>query len=203
MKRILLVIDVQNDFCPGGTLAVADGAKIIPEINTLMREGSFDHIIATQDWHPESHTSFAVSHDKQPFDVIDVSYGQQVLWPVHCVRGTSGAAFHPALDQKPIQHILRKGYRREIDSYSGFFENDKATATGLHGLILSFAPVEQIELVIAGIATDVCVLNTAMDAKKILRYPDVLVVTDACAGVSESGTIKALSDMREAGIRLL
>ena len=203
MKKILLVIDVQNDFCPGGSLAVEDGAKIIPAINMLMTEGSFDHIIATQDWHPVTHISFASSHNKQPFEMIDVSYGKQMLWPVHCVQGTSGADFHPALDQKPIQHILRKGYRKEIDSYSGFFENDKTTATGLHGLLTSFAPVERIELVIAGIATDVCVFNTAMDAKNILHYPDVSIAKRACAGVSESGTVNALSAMREAGILLM
>jgi nicotinamidase/pyrazinamidase len=200
MKRILLVIDVQNDFCPGGSLAVADGQKIIPHINLLMTRGRFAAVIATQDWHPAGHVSFAGTHGKKPFAAIRVNYGEQVLWPEHCVQGTAGAEFHPALDTRPVRFIVRKGCRRDVDSYSGFFENDKTTDTGLAGLAAGIAGGEECELVLAGIATDVCVLATALDAKERLGYRNVTLVGDACAGVTADGAAAAMARARKAGI---
>jgi nicotinamidase/pyrazinamidase len=200
MKKVLIIVDVQNDFCPGGSLAVEEGARIIPVINTLALSNAFDVVIATQDWHPAGHISFADTHRKQPFESIQAPYGDQMLWPVHCVQGTAGAALHPDLDTRPIHYIIRKGYRREIDSYSAFFENDKVTATGLAGLIDCMVDKNNCELVITGIATDVCVFNTAVDAKKILSYPNVSVVRDASAGVTGQGTVQAYESFLKNGI---
>lgn len=203
MFKVLIVVDVQNDFCPGGNLAVAAGRGIIPGINRIMRHGGFDVIIATQDWHPAGHISFAAVHGKKPFDVIDAAYGKQMLWPEHCVQGRPGAEFHADLDTGPVQFIVRKGYRTGIDSYSGFFENDKKTDTGLFGIIERLAGKEPVELTITGIATDVCVFNTAMDAKTILHAAEVRVVEDACAGVTPDGTARALDAMRAGGIAVI
>ena len=138
MKRddrdILIIVDVQNDFCPGGALAVPQGDQIVPAVNRLAAE--FAHVVLTQDWHPRGHASFASSHPgKQPFDTIDVSYGEQILWPDHCVQGTRGAEFHPDLDVPHAELVLRKGFRPAIDSYSAFFENDHRTPTGLVGYL--------------------------------------------------------------------
>src|SRR5579883_3253889 len=130
----LIVVDVQNDFCPGGALAVPDGDAIIPAINRLIGDGR--HVVLTQDWHPRGHGSFASSHPgKRPFDTVTLAYGPQVLWPDHCVQGTPGAAFHPRLDLTTAELVVRKGYRGEIDSYSAFFENDRKTPTGLGGYL--------------------------------------------------------------------
>lgn len=199
MNDYLIVVDVQNDFCPGGNLAVEDGDRIIPNINRLMNSGKFDRIIATQDWHPEGHISFASTHGKEVFESIDVDYGPQVLWPVHCVMNTPGAEFRPSLDQSNIQFIVRKGYRQNVDSYSGFLENDKVTETGLAGLL----PYDNIkrDIYICGIATDVCVYNTAIDA--IDEYGKVFVVVDASAGVAEEGVNDALDNMRKFGIQIV
>jgi len=196
MKNVLLTIDCQRDFCPGGNLAVADGDKIIPVINKITKN-NFDMVIATQDWHPENHISFASNHGKNPFDVVDVSYGKQMLWPNHCVQGTSGAEFHPGLDTKPIRFIIRKGMNKDIDSYSAFLENDHNTETGLFQLI-----PEGSDIYICGIATDVCVFYTALDTKKGF-YSNVFVVEDACAGVTPEGSKKALEHMKEAGIKII
>ena len=131
-NQALIVIDIQNDFCPGGALAVAGGDEIIPMVNALMDE--FQIVVLTQDWHPEGHSSFAASHPgAEPFSLIDMPYGPQVLWPVHCVQGSGGAAFHPALRTDPAHLVIRKGFRPQIDSYSAFYENDRVTPTGLDG----------------------------------------------------------------------
>ena len=193
----LIVIDVQNDFCPGGALAVPGGDEIVPGINALMAD--FGAVILTQDWHPADHSSFASNHPgKQPFEVIEMPYGPQVLWPDHCVQGSIGADFHPDLDTIPADLVIRKGFRPGIDSYSAFFENDHTTPTGLHGYLQERGLKR---LVMAGLATDFCVNFSAVDAAK-LGY-DVTVRLDLCRAIDLDGSLDAaLEGMREAGVRL-
>lgn len=193
MKKVLIIVDVQNDFCPGGSLAVAEGAAIIPAINRLTGSRQFDIIVATQDWHPKGHISFAAEYGAEPFSFNKAA--GQVVWPVHCVQGTTGADFHPDLDLNPVQFILRKGMNKSLDSYSGFIENDKQTETGLFRLI----PANS-EVYVCGIASDVCVFNTAMDAVKG-HYSNVFYVKDASAGVSPEGVAEAEDKMNQAGIK--
>ena len=197
MTEALIVIDVQNDFCPGGALAVADGDAIVPGINALMRE--FDAVVLTQDWHPAGHSSFATSHaGKGPFEVIEASYGPQVLWPDHCVQGSDGAAFHPALETDPADLIVRKGFRAQIDSYSAFFENDQATPTGLEGY-LHTRGIKRLTMV--GLATDFCVHYSAVDAAK-LGF-DVTVRQDLCRAIDLDGSLAAAETaMAAAGVAL-
>lgn len=197
MNKVLIIVDVQNDFCPGGNLAVDKGNDIIPIVNKITSNVKFDMVIATQDWHPEDHISFASNHGKNPFDVIDVAYGKQMLWPTHCVQGTKGAEFHPGLNIKPIRFIIRKGMNKDIDSYSAFLENDHNTETGLFQLI-----PEGSDIYICGIATDVCVFYTALDAKKGF-YSDIFIIEDASAGVTMDGSKKAIEHMKEAGIKII
>jgi nicotinamidase/pyrazinamidase len=194
-RDILLIVDVQNDFCPGGALAVPEGDAIVPAINRLAT--SFAHVILTQDWHPRGHASFASSHpDKRPFDAIEVSYGTQILWPDHCVQGTQGAAFHPNLDVPHAELVLRKGFRSAIDSYSAFRENDRRTATGLAGY-LKERGVERITL--CGLATDFCVAFSAIDARQ--AGFEVSVVTSACRAIDiDSSLAHAMRSMGEAGV---
>ena len=196
MAQALLVIDVQNDFCPGGALAVEDGDAVVPEINRMI--GDFETVIYTQDWHPADHLSFAAQHDgAEPFSVTQMPYGPQVLWPVHCVQGSRGAAFHEDLDLKG-DLIIRKGFRREIDSYSAFFENDHATPTGLDGHLRD--PGND-KVVLAGLATDFCVAYSAIDAAK--QGFDVTVAMAACRGINLDGSLaKAEGDMVQAGVTL-
>ncbi|HMB91884.1 MAG TPA: bifunctional nicotinamidase/pyrazinamidase [Rhodothermales bacterium] len=196
--KALLVIDVQNDFCPGGSLAVPDGDAIIPHVNGLA--SSFEHVILTQDWHPQGHHSFASSHaDRQPYDTVDLAYGEQVLWPDHCVQGTRGAAFHPALHQDRAELILRKGFRRTIDSYSAFFENDQKTPTGLAGYLRERS-IDTLYLV--GLATDFCVKWSALDGKR-LGF-EVYVVEEAVRGIDTQGSLaRAWDEMREAGVQIV
>jgi nicotinamidase/pyrazinamidase len=202
MKRderdVLVVIDVQNDFCPGGALAVPQGDQIVPAVNRLA--GEFAHVVLTQDWHPRGHASFASSHPgKQPFDTIDVSYGQQILWPDHCVQGTRGAAFHPHLAVPHAELVLRKGFRAAIDSYSAFFENDRRTPTGLVAY-LTERRFERITL--CGLATDFCVFYSALDGRH--AGFEVTVATDACRGINVDGSLdRAMRSMKEAGVTLL
>ncbi len=193
----LIVIDVQNDFCPGGALAVPGGDEIVPGINALMAD--FGAVILTQDWHPADHSSFASNHPgKQPFEVIEMPYGPQVLWPDHCIQGSDGADFHPDLDTIPADLVIRKGFRSGIDSYSAFFENDHTTPTGLHGYLQERGLKR---LVMAGLATDFCVNFSAVDAAK-LGY-DVTVRLDLCRAIDLDGSLDAaLKGMREAGARL-
>ncbi|WP_146584641.1 bifunctional nicotinamidase/pyrazinamidase [Puniceibacterium confluentis] len=194
----LIVIDVQNDFCSGGALAVPDGDAVVAPINELM--SGFDAVILTQDWHPAGHSSFASQHPgKEPLDSIEMPYGPQVLWPDHCIQGTRGAAFHPALNLDPADLILRKGYRRDIDSYSAFFENDHATPTGLDGYLRSRG-IDTVTL--TGLAYDFCVFYSAIDAAR-LGY-DVTVLSAATRGIDVGGSLAAArSAMQEAGIELI
>ena len=196
-NQALIVIDVQNDFCPGGALAVAGGDQIIEAINDLA--GAFQAVIFTQDWHPPDHSSFATNHDgKAPFESIAMPYGPQVLWPVHCVQGSPGAAFHARLRTEPADLIVRKGFRAGIDSYSAFFENDHSTATGLHGYLQNRG-IDALTLV--GLATDFCVNYSAVDAAK-LGYA-VTVSENACRAIDLDGSLKAAHDaMRAAGVVL-
>jgi nicotinamidase/pyrazinamidase len=197
--RVLLVIDVQNDFCPGGALAVAGGDAVVPVINRLMP--FFPRVVATQDWHPWNHVSFASSHiGKKPLDVVDVGGIQQVLWPDHCVQGTPGAQLHPALEGGRIQLVLRKGLREKLDSYSAFFENDHTTDTGLRFYLEG---LRAGEIFVCGLATDYCVLASAMDARR-LGF-SVTLVRDACRGVDfpKGSVAKALATMEEAGVRVV
>lgn len=197
MTHALIVIDVQNDFCPGGALAVAGGDEIVPGINALMSE--FAAVILTQDWHPAGHSSFASSHaGKAPFEVTGMPYGPQVLWPDHCVQGTPGAAFHAGLDTDRADMIVRKGYNPAIDSYSAFFENDHETPTGLHGY-LQTRGIDRLTM--AGLATDFCVNFSAVDAAR-LGY-DVTVRTDLCRAIDLDGSLAAAVDgMTAAGVTL-
>jgi nicotinamidase/pyrazinamidase len=202
MKRddrdVLVIVDVQNDFCPGGALAVPQGDEIVPVVNQLA--GQFAHVVLTQDWHPRGHASFASSHTgKQPFETIDLSYGEQILWPDHCVQGTRGAAFHPALDVSRAELVLRKGSRTAIDSYSAFFENDHRTPTGLAGY-LNERRFERITL--CGLATDFCVLFSAIDGRQ--AGFEVTVVTAACRSIDIDGSLdRAMRSMNENGVTLL
>jgi len=199
MDSVLIIVDVQNDFCSGGSLAVPESDKIIPNINKILINSEFNLVVATQDWHPRNHISFASQHKgKAVFETISVEYGDQVLWPDHCIKGTKGAELRLSLNQNPIQFILRKGYHANIDSYSAFFENDKKTETKLQKLIyFPRAPA----IYIVGIATDVCVLNTAIDA---LKYSSkVYMVKDACAGVVPEKALEALDKMSNFGVQII
>ncbi|HAW45703.1 MAG TPA: bifunctional nicotinamidase/pyrazinamidase [Roseovarius sp.] len=197
MTAALLVIDVQNDFCPGGALAVPGGDEIVPKINALMTD--FKEIILTQDWHPAGHSSFASEHPgKAPFETVEMEYGTQVLWPDHCVQGSHGGAFHPDLDTAPAHLIIRKGMSLKIDSYSAFFENDRATHTGLDGYLQTRGVTK---LVMVGLATDFCVQFSALDAAK-LGYR-VTVRRDLCRAIDLDGSLaQAEVAMREAGVTL-
>ncbi len=191
----LLAVDLQNDFCPpAGTLAVPEGDTIVPLINRLMQV--FDHTILTQDWHPAHHLSFASSHpEKQPFQTIELPYGEQILWPDHCVQGSTGAAFRSDLEKDPAELILRKGFRREIDSYSAFYENDHVTPTGLTGYLRERG-INRIYL--AGLATDFCVHWSAVDGCK--EGFEVLVIEDATRGIDTNGSLAdAWEKMKAAG----
>lgn len=196
MTQALIVIDLQNDFCPGGALAVAGGDEIVPGINALMDD--FDTVIATQDWHPAGHSSFASSHGADPMSVTEMPYGPQVLWPDHCIIGSAGAAFHADLNSDRADMIIRKGYNPAIDSYSAFFENDKTTPTGLRGYLDTRGIAE---LTMVGLATDFCVNYSAVDAAK-LGYA-VTVRTDLCRAIDFDGSLTAALDgMRAAGVRV-
>jgi len=196
MTHALLVIDVQNDFCPGGALAVPDGDVIVLGINALMDD--FGAVILTQDWHPAGHSSFASSHHAEPMSMTQMPYGPQVLWPDHCVQGTHGAAFHQDLRADRADMIIRKGVNPTIDSYSAFFENDRATPTGLEGYLRTRG-ITQLTLV--GLATDFCVNYSAVDAAK-LGF-EVEVRMDLCRAIDFDGSLDAAkAGMIAAGVRL-
>ena len=198
VNNCLIITDIQNDFCPGGALAVAEGDKIIPIVNALARK--FDKVVATQDWHPPGHASFASTHNKEPYDIITIEEIQQVLWPEHCVTGSFGADFHKDLDLREVDLIIRKGSDLNIDSYSTFLENDKKTVTGLHYYLKGFSIQD---LYICGLATDYCVYYSAMDAKEMGFK--VGVILDACRGIDvPAGNIAAAVErMKERGIRIM
>jgi nicotinamidase/pyrazinamidase len=182
---VLLVVDVQKDFCPGGKLAVPRGDEVVPSINRIA--GRFPHVILTQDWHPAGHHSFASSHaGRQPYDTIEAAYGPQILWPDHCVQATRGAQFHDDLQISRAEMVLRKGFRPTIDSYSAFYENDRTTATGLAGYLRERGLTR---VFLAGLAFDFCVRYSAEDARKG-RF-DVIVIEDACRGIDVAGSVAA------------
>ena len=194
----LIVVDVQNDFCPGGALAVPEGERVVAPINRLIE--TFETVILTQDWHPPGHLSFASSHAGQtPFATIEMAYGPQTLWPEHCVQGTAGADFHPALAWTRAQLVIRKGFRGPIDSYSAFFENDHTTPTGLAGYLRERGVSN---VVLAGLATDFCVGYSAIDAARLDFRASV--VTDASRAIDLNGSLaEAERQMRQAGAELI
>jgi nicotinamidase/pyrazinamidase len=194
----LVVIDVQNDFCPGGALAVAGGDEIIPVVNRLIAE--HEHVVLTQDWHPAGHSSFASSHaGKNPFETVEMGYGTQTLWPDHCVQGTPGAEFHPGLAWTKAELVIRKGFRSAIDSYSAFFENDRKTPTGLAGYLRERGITR---LTLCGLATDFCVAFSALDAAK--AGFEVTVALEASRGIDLDGSMDTmLGQMRAAGVTLV
>ncbi|MEP2473825.1 bifunctional nicotinamidase/pyrazinamidase [Roseobacter sp.] len=197
MSQALIVIDLQQDFCPGGALAVPDGDRIISPINALMADSQA--VVFTQDWHPAGHSSFATSHEgKAPYDLIDMPYGPQVLWPDHCIQGQPGAEFHPELHADHAEMVIRKGYNAAIDSYSAFFENDHKTPTGLEGYLRTRG-IDKV--VIVGLALDFCVNFSAVDAAQ-LGFA-VTVREDLCRAIDLDGSLGAARDgMRAAGVRL-
>lgn len=192
----LIVVDVQNDFCPGGSLAVAGGDEIVPLVNELGRR--FATVVLTQDWHPAGHSSFASSHPgTSPFGSIVMPYGTQVLWPDHCVQGSAGAAFHPALDLSMAHAVIRKGCRREVDSYSGFVEADRTTPAGLAGYLRERGIAR---VVVVGLATDFCVNWTAQDA--VRQGFETIVVEEACRAIDLDGSLdRAWAEMTALGVR--
>jgi len=196
-SHALIVIDVQNDFCPGGALAVPEGDQIVSGINALMDE--FQAVILTQDWHPADHSSFASQHEgKAPMELVEMPYGSQVLWPDHCIQGSKGAEFHDALRVDRADLIIRKGYNRAIDSYSGFFENDQTTSTGLEGYLKSRGITD---LTFVGLATDFCVNFSALDAAR-LGF-GVEVALDLCRAIDFDGSLEAAREgMAAAGVNL-
>ena len=191
----LVVVDVQNDFCPGGALEVPDGDAVVPAINRIAPR--FAARILTQDWHPPGHRSFASSHPgRAPFETVELAYGEQVLWPDHCVQGTAGAAFHPDLATHGADLVLRKGFRPEIDSYSAFYENDRRTPTGLAGYLRGRGVSR---LVFVGLATDFCVAWSAIDGAR--EGFEVAVVEDACRAIDLDGSLAAAwEEMAAAGV---
>jgi nicotinamidase/pyrazinamidase len=193
---VLLIIDVQNDFCPGGALAVADGDAVVPVVNRLAEK--FDHVVLTQDWHPAGHSSFATSHPgAAPFASIAMPYGEQTLWPDHCIQGSAGAAFHPKLETTRAELVIRKGFRSAIDSYSAFYENDRKTPTGLAGYLRERG-LRRVFL--AGLATDYCVHYSAVDAHR-LGF-DTVLVEAGCRAIDLAGSLDAAwTSMAEAGVQ--
>lgn len=184
-RDALLVVDIQNDFCPGGGLAVPRGDEVVPVINRLAPR--FEHVVLTQDWHPRGHQSFASAHPgRKPYDTITVAYGSQILWPDHCVQGTPGAEFREDLQIVHAELILRKGYHRDIDSYSAFYENDRKTHTGLAGYLRERGFTR---IFMAGLAFDFCVRYSAEDARR--EAFDVVVIDDACRGIDVDGSMNA------------
>ncbi|MCA1403875.1 bifunctional nicotinamidase/pyrazinamidase [Ensifer sp. IC3342] len=194
----LIVIDMQNDFCPGGALAVEGGDEIVPAVNRLIEQ--FRHVILTQDWHPAGHSSFASSHPgKAPFETVTMPYGEQTLWPDHCVQGSPGADFHPALRWTTAELVVRKGFRTEIDSYSAFFENDHRTPTGLAGYLRERG-ISKVSL--CGLAADFCVAFSALDA--VAQGFSTSVVLGACRGIDLNGSLATMTQrMRDAGVALV
>jgi nicotinamidase/pyrazinamidase len=199
--RALLLIDIQKGFCPGGNLAVPGGDEIVPLANGLIRNGEYDYIVASQDWHPANHGSFASLHPgKKPFDMGELSGKPQVMWPDHCVQGTEDAEFHPELDLRKVDYIQQKGLNPAVDSYSAFRDNDQAAVTGLHEWFLERG-VTDID--ICGIATEYCVKFSALDAKTMLPAVNVTVVEDACRGISATDIEVAKAEMAAAGISIV
>ena len=198
IAHALIVVDMQNDFCPGGALGVKGGDEILPLLNATINQS--EHVILTQDWHPKGHSSFASSHQgKEPYQSMMMPYGEQTLWPDHCVQGTKGADFHPQLNRDRTELIIRKGFRHSIDSYSTFFENDHKTPTGLAGYLRE-RNIGAITL--AGLATDFCVAFSALDAVELGFNTRVRL--DLCRGIDVNGSLELMLDkMRQAGVELI
>ena len=199
MKRALILVDIQNDFVPGGALAVRDGDKVVPVANRIQK--AFDLVVATQDWHPANHGSFASQHPgTKPGDVIDLNGIPQVLWPNHCVQGSSGAEFHPKLDRSHVAKIFQKGVDPDIDSYSAFFDNGHRRGTGLAEYLRS---QEVTDIYIAGLATDYCVKYTSLDGRTLGL--NVFIVEDGCRGVNlnPGDSATAIDQMRAAGVTVV
>lgn len=196
MSAALVIVDVQNDFCSGGPLAVPDAEAILPVVNTLVR--AHEHVVVTQDWHPPGHVSFASSHQgARPFQRVSLPSGEQILWPEHCVAGSVGAELHPGFTPPAGAATVRKGVHREIDSYSAFFENDAVTPVGLEAVLRKLGVRE---IILAGLATDFCVLHTALDGRR-LGY-EVSVVEAGCRGIDTAGSLAAAwARMQDAGVR--
>jgi nicotinamidase/pyrazinamidase len=194
-EDVLIVVDVQNDFCPGGALAVPEGDAVIEPIHRLAAK--FEHVVLTQDWHPARHASFAAAHPgRKPFDTVELASGAQTLWPAHCVQGSWGAEFHAALDLPQAELIVRKGFRREVDSYSAFFENDRRTPTGLAGYL---GERKLTRAFFAGLAYDFCVGYSALDARRLGIA--ALVVRDACRAIDLRGSATAIeAEFKRAGV---
>ncbi|MGA1831724.1 bifunctional nicotinamidase/pyrazinamidase [Rhizobium wenxiniae] len=199
--KALLLIDMQNGFCPGGNLAVPDGDSVIPVANRLISDGGYDVVVASQDWHPANHGSFASQHPgKKPFEMGELSGQPQVMWPDHCVQGTPDAEFHPDLEVSEIDYIQQKGENPAVDSYSAFRDNDHAALTGLAG----YLKAQQItELDICGLATDYCVKFSALDARDMLPNVNVQFISDASRGIDPQGIKEAISEMRERGVDIV
>ncbi|KDR27009.1 MULTISPECIES: bifunctional nicotinamidase/pyrazinamidase [Caballeronia] len=196
VEDVFLAVDVQYDFMPGGALAVAHGDEVVPVINRLAR--AFSHVVLTQDWHPRSHVSFAANHEgRAPFETMTLPYGEQVLWPVHCVQDTRGAALHRDLHVPHARLVIRKGHHEHVDSYSAFLEADRSTPTGLEGYLRN---VGARRVWLAGLATDYCVAWSALDARA--AGFDVIVIEDACRAIDLNGSLdRAWNDMRDAGVQ--
>ncbi|WP_313601190.1 bifunctional nicotinamidase/pyrazinamidase [Rhizobium sp.] len=199
--KALLLIDMQNGFCPGGNLAVPDGDSVIPVANRLISDGGYDVVVASQDWHPANHGSFASQHPgKKPFEMGELSGQPQVMWPDHCVQGTPDAELHPDLEVSEIDYIQQKGENPAVDSYSAFRDNDHAALTGLAG----YLKAQQItELDICGLATDYCVKFSALDARDMLPNVNVRFISDASRGIDPQGIKDAISEMRERGVDIV
>jgi nicotinamidase/pyrazinamidase len=197
-EDVLIVVDVQNDFCPGGALAVPDGDAVIEHIHRVAP--LFEHIVLTQDWHPANHSSFAASHSgRRAFDSIELDYGAQTLWPSHCVQGSRGAEFHPALQLTRAELILRKGFHAQIDSYSAFFENDRTTHTGLAGYLRERG-LKRVFL--AGLAYDFCVGYSALDARR--AGLEAIILRDACRAIDLNGSVRAIErDFAKDGVAVM
>ncbi|PPJ46159.1 bifunctional pyrazinamidase/nicotinamidase [Rhizobium sp. KAs_5_22] len=201
MTKALLLIDIQNGFCPGGNLPVEDGDKVVPVANALMKSGRYDLIVASQDWHPADHGSFASQHtDAKPFDMGELSGKPQVLWPDHCVEGTADAEFHPGLDLSAIAYVQKKGENPAVDSYSAFRDNDRAALTGLADY-LSQKGVTELDLM--GLATDYCVKFSALDAIDMLPGVKVRFIEDGSRGIDPQGVKAAIDEMKSAGVAIV
>ncbi|WP_018897596.1 bifunctional nicotinamidase/pyrazinamidase [Rhizobium sp. 2MFCol3.1] len=199
--KALLLIDIQNGFCPGGNLAVPDGDKVVPIANRLIASDRYDLIVASQDWHPEGHGSFASSHEgKQPFELHELSGKPQMMWPDHCVQGTKDAELHPELRVPEIDVIFQKGEKHHVDSYSAFRDNDRDAITGLADYLKEQGVTE---LDLCGLATDYCVKFSALDALEMLPGVKVRFIEDASRGITPEGVGAAIKEMRESGIDIV
>lgn len=198
--KALLLIDIQNGFCPGGHLPVAEGDQVVPVANSLIDSGRYDLIVASQDWHPAGHGSFASAHPgKAPFDMGELSGKPQMMWPDHCVQGTSDAEFHPDLKISAIDHVQQKGQNPAVDSYSAFRDNDQAALTGLADYLRQKGVTE---LDIGGLATDYCVKFSALDAVDMLPGVKVRFIADASRGITAEGVADAIAAMRSSGVEI-